>query len=171
MLASGRVAMIQDGNWALQDISKLGMEFGVGVLPVLQRPATITSSSWTGIYANTEYPEEAWELFRYLNLDEYQSGLVRVGLWGVSHTTLLTEEGIALWWDENVHPDNWLPLESDYKFNYGHVVPNVLGTLRTGSMLTNGLAEVWIGTKTAEEVLTELTPMLNETLADEQANL
>ena len=171
MLASGRVAMIQDGNWALQDISQLGIEFGVAVLPALQQPATITSSSWTGIYADSEHPQEAWELFRYLNLDEYQAGLVRVGLWGVSHTTLLTDEGVKLWWNEGVHPDNWLPLESDYKFNYGHVVPNVLGTLRTGSMLTNGLAEIWIGTKTAEEVLTELTPVLNQTLEEEQANL
>jgi hypothetical protein len=38
-------------------------------------------------------------------------------------------------------------------------------------MITNGLAEVWIGTRTAEDVLTELTPQLNQTLADEQANL
>jgi multiple sugar transport system substrate-binding protein len=171
MLASGRVAMIQDGNWALQDISKLDMEFGVAVLPILQQPGTITGSSWTGIYSQTQFPEQSWELFRYLNLDAYQSGLVRSGLWGVSHTTLLTPEGIDLWWDEAVHPENWLPLENDYKFNYGHVVPNVLGTLRTGVMLTNGLAEVWIGTRTAEDVLKELNPQLNATLAEEQANL
>jgi multiple sugar transport system substrate-binding protein len=171
MLASGRVAMIQDGNWALQDISKMDMDFGVGVLPVLQQPATITGSSWTGVYSQTQHPEEAWQLFRYLNMDDYQAGLVRVGLWGVSHTTLLTPDGVKKWWDPAVHPENWLPLESDYKFNYGHVYPNVLGTLRAGADLTNGLAEVWIGARTAEEVLTELVPRLNATLADEQANL
>ncbi len=171
MMASGRVAIIQDGNWALQDISKLDMDFGVAVLPALQQPASITSSSWTGVYSQTEHPDEAWQLFRYLNLDDYQAGLIRVGLWGVSHRTLLTPEGVEKWWDPEVHPDNWLPLETDFKLNYGHVVPNVLGTLRTGSMITNGLAEVWIGTRTAEEVLTELTPQLNETLATEQANL
>jgi ABC-type glycerol-3-phosphate transport system substrate-binding protein len=141
------------------------------VLPALQQPGTITSSSWTGIYSQTEHPEESWELFRYLNLDDYQAGLIHIGLWGVSHTTLLTPEGVEQWWNPEVHPDNWLPLEADYKFNYGHVIPNVLGTLRTGSMITNGLAEVWIGTRTAEDVLTELTPQLNQTLADEQANL
>lgn len=171
MLASGRVAIIQDGNWALQDISQLGMDFGVAVLPALKEPASITSSSMTGIYSQTENPEAAWELFRYLNLDEYQAGLIRSGLWGVSHRTLLTPEGIDKWWNPSVHPENWLPLESEYKFNYGHVIPNVLGTLRTGSMLGNGLAEVWIGRRTAQDVLTELTPQLNATLAEEQANL
>ena len=35
-MASGRVAMLCDGSWALQDISKLGIEFGCGVLPVLK---------------------------------------------------------------------------------------------------------------------------------------
>ncbi len=171
MLASGRVAIIQDGNWALQDIAKMDMDFGVAVLPMLQEPATFTSSSWTGVYSQTQHPDEAWKLFRYLNLDDYQVGLIRVGLWGVSHTTLLTPEGVDKWWNPEVHPDNWLPLEADYKFNYGHVYPNVLGTLRAGTDLTNSLAEIWIGTRTAEDVLTELVPRLNATLAEEQAKL
>lgn len=171
MLSSGRVAMILDGNWALQDISKMGFDFGVGVLPVLQQPGTITGSSWTGIYADTAHPQESWELFRYLNLDDYQAGLVRVGLWGVSHRTLLTEEGVQKWWDPAVHPENWLPLETDYKLNYGHVVPNVVGTLRTAPMITQALADVWIGNRTAEDVLTELTPQLNATLEEEQAKV
>lgn len=169
MLASGNVAMIQDGNWALQDLSKMGFEFGVAVLPKLQQPATVTGSSWTGVYGETRYPDESWQLLAYLNSDDYQVGLVKAGLWGVSHQTLLTPEGVERWWDPAVHPENWLPLENDYKFNYGHVLPNVLGTLRTGTMLTQGLAEVWIGTRTAEEVLKELNPQLNQTLADEQA--
>jgi multiple sugar transport system substrate-binding protein len=169
MLAGGNVAMIQDGNWALQDLSKMGFEFGVAVLPTLKQPATVTGSSWTGVYADTQHPEEAWQLLAYLNSDDYQVGLVKAGLWGVSHQTLLTPEGVEKWWDPAVHPENWLPLESDYKLNYGNVLPNVLGTLRTNTMLVNGLADVWIGARTAEEVLKELTPQLNQTLADEQA--
>lgn len=171
MMATGRVAVIQDGNWALQDLSQMDMNFGVGVLPVIQQPATVTGSSWTGIYADTPYVDESWALFRYLNLDEYQAHLVRVGLWGVSHQTLLTPEGVETWWDDTVHPENWLPLEADYKLNYGYVLPNIVGTLKTAPMLEQALSEVWIGTRTAEEVLTELTPQLNETLAVEQAKI
>lgn len=169
MLASGNVAMIVDGNWALQDLAKMGFDFGVAVLPILKQPATVASSSWTGIYSQTAHPEESWKLFRYLNTDDYQVGLVKVGLWGVSHQTLLTPEGIETWFDPAVHPENWLALENDYKFNYGHVLPNILGTLKTNVMLTQGLAEVWIGARSAEEVLKELTPQLNATLADEQS--
>ncbi|MBX3002037.1 MAG: extracellular solute-binding protein [Caldilineaceae bacterium] len=171
MLATGRVAMIQDGNWALQDISKMEFDFGVGVLPMLKQPATLVGSSWTSIYASTPNVEPSWRLFQYLNLDDYQSHLVRVGLWGVSHKTLLTPEGVETWWDPAVHPDNWLPMETDYKLNYGHVHPNVVGTLRSTPMLTQALSEVWTGARAAEDVLIELTPQLNQVLAEEQAKI
>lgn len=171
MLGGGRVAMIQDGNWALQDIAKAGFEFGVGIQPMLSQPASVVGSSWTGIYAKTAHPDEAWQLFRYLNLDDYQVGLVRAGLWGVSHRTLLTPEGVEKWWDDAVHPANWLPLEADYKLNYGHVIPNVIGALKAGPMITQALGEVWIGTRTAEAVLTELNPQLNQVLAEEKARV
>jgi multiple sugar transport system substrate-binding protein len=169
MLATGRMAMILDGNWALLDLAQMGFEFGVGVLPKLQEPATVTGSSWTGVYADTAYPDEAWQLLRYLNLDEYQSHLVRVGLWGVSHQSLLTPEGIELWWDPAVHPEDWLPLEQDYKFNYGHVIPNTVGALRATTMLTQELAEVWTGARTAEDLMTDLVPRLNAALEEERA--
>lgn len=169
LLASGRVAIIMDGNWALQDIAKMGINFSVGVLPMLKEPATVTSSSWTSVYSQTAHPEEAWQLLRYLNSDEYQVGLIKVGLWGVSHQSLLTPEGVEQWWNPEVHPENWLPLETDYKLNYGRVTPNVVGAQRTLGMLNQSLAEVWIGTRTAQDVLTELTPQLNQTLAEEQA--
>ncbi|MBI1296704.1 extracellular solute-binding protein [bacterium] len=171
MLATGRVAMIQDGNWALQDISKMEFDFGVGVLPIMQQPATVVGSSWTSVYAETAHPDAAWQLFQFLNLDDYQSHLVRVGLWGVSHRTLLTEEGVKSWWDPAVHPENWLPLETDYKLNHGFVYPNVVGTLKTTPMLTQTLTEVWSGARTAEDALKELNPQLNQVLAEEQAKI
>jgi hypothetical protein len=104
-----------------------------------------------------------------LNLDEYQSHLVRVGLWGVSHQTLLTPEGIESWWDDDVHPEGWLTLEEDYKFNYGHVIPNTVGLLETTTMLTQELSQVWTGAMTAEALLTDLVPRLNQTLEEERA--
>lgn len=169
MLATGRIAMIQDGNWALLDLAQMDFDFGVGVLPKLQEPATVTGSSWTGIYADTKFPDESWQLLHYLNLDEYQAHLVRVGLWGVSHQTLLTPEGIKSWWDPDVHPEGWLTLEQDYKFNYGHVIPNTVGLLETTTMLTQELSQVWTGAMTAEALLSDLVPRLNQTLEEERA--
>jgi multiple sugar transport system substrate-binding protein len=169
MLATGRLAMIQDGNWALLDISQMEFDFGVGVLPMMQQPATVTGSSWTGIYANTQHPDESWQLLHYLNQDEYQSHLVRVGLWGVSHQSLLTDEGVESWWDDSVHPEGWLTLEQDYKFNYGHIIPNTVGLLETTTMLTQELSQVWTGAMPAEVLLTDLVPRLNQALEEERA--
>jgi multiple sugar transport system substrate-binding protein len=171
MLQTGRVAIVLDGNWALQDIAKMEFDFGVGIMPMLKEPASLVGSSWTGVWADTRFPEESWNLLHYLNTDDYQAHLVRVGLWGVSHQTLLTEEGVQKWWDPAVHPENWLPFETDYKLNYGRVIPNVVGALKTDPMITQALAEVWTGVRTAEEVLVELNPLLNQTLAEEQANV
>jgi len=137
----------------------------------MQQPATVVGSSWTSVYAETAHPDAAWQLFQFLNLDDYQSHLVRVGLWGVSHRTLLSEEGVKTWWDGAVHPENWLALETDYKLNHGFVYPNVVGTLKTTPMLTQTLTEVWSGARTAEDALKELNPQLNQVLAEEQAKI
>src|SRR5262245_41728257 len=40
MLASGRLAMVADGSWALQDIAKMGFKYGCGVLPKLKTAVT-----------------------------------------------------------------------------------------------------------------------------------
>ena len=39
-LASGKLAILSDGSWALQDIAKLGFRYGCGVLPKMKEAAT-----------------------------------------------------------------------------------------------------------------------------------
>ncbi|MEZ4666028.1 MAG: extracellular solute-binding protein [Thermomicrobiales bacterium] len=102
-LATGNVAIIIDGSWALQDISKLDFAFGCGVLPVLAEPATVMLAHCHVISADTDQPEASWSLLQYLSSNEYQLGLCQAGLWLPSHTSLLSEEGQAEWLTPDVH--------------------------------------------------------------------
>ena len=75
-LASGKVAMLTDGSWALQDISKLGFEFGCGVLPKIKTAVTEAQAHVHMIYANTEQPDAAGNSWSSCSHD-YQRGLSR----------------------------------------------------------------------------------------------
>jgi multiple sugar transport system substrate-binding protein len=152
-LATGNVAIIIDGSWALQDIAKLDFAFGAGVLPVLQEPATVMLAHCHVISSDTDQPEAAWSLLQYLSSNEYQLGLCQAGLWLPSHTSLLTEEGLGEWLTPDVHPEGYGQIASDYVYEYGHTLFYPAGYTEADQMLVAALDPVWIGDQTAQEAL------------------
>jgi multiple sugar transport system substrate-binding protein len=154
-LASGNVAIIINGSWALQDISKMDFNYGCAVLPMFQEPATVMLAHSHLISSTTEHPEEAWKLLAYLSSDEYQLGLIKAGLWLPSHTSLLTPDGIASWMTEGVHPEGYDQIASDYLANYGHNLFYPAGYTEVNSLITSALDPVWIGEQTAEQAILE----------------
>jgi len=69
----GRVAMVEDGSWALKDILA-NADFRVGVAPFPVGPvrrATLATTDGFAIPATTRHPEEAWELVKFLISHEY----------------------------------------------------------------------------------------------------
>jgi multiple sugar transport system substrate-binding protein len=63
-----KVAMIEDGSWALRDILE-GAQFRVGVAPLPAGPAgrvTLATTDGFGIFSGTRYPEQAWEFVKFL---------------------------------------------------------------------------------------------------------
>jgi len=68
-----KIAMVEDGSWALKDILD-GAKFRVGVIPFPAGPArrvTLATTDGFGIYAGTKHPEAAWELIKFLVGEEY----------------------------------------------------------------------------------------------------
>ncbi len=68
-----RLAMVEDGSWALKDILT-GAKFRVGVAPFPrgpQRRVTLATTDGFGIFAGTAYPEAAWELVKFLISKQY----------------------------------------------------------------------------------------------------
>lgn len=68
-----KVAMVEDGSWALRDIlTQAGFRIGVAPLPSGPvRRTTLATTDGFGIYAGTRHPEAAWELLRFLSGPEY----------------------------------------------------------------------------------------------------
>jgi multiple sugar transport system substrate-binding protein len=154
-LASGRVAMLCDGSWGLQDISKLGIEYGCGVLPILKTAVTEAQAHMHMISSTTEEPEAAWQLLAFLSSDEYQRGLCAAGLWLPSHTSLLTPEGLASWITPGVHPEGYEQIATDYLQNYAKNYFYPAGWAECDALIESALDPVWIGDQTAEQAIVE----------------
>jgi multiple sugar transport system substrate-binding protein len=70
---SQKIAMVEDGSWALKDILS-GATFHIGVAPFPSGPkrkVTLATTDGFGIFAGTKYPQEAWELMKFLISKEY----------------------------------------------------------------------------------------------------
>jgi multiple sugar transport system substrate-binding protein len=110
MLQTGKVAMVVDGSWALQELAQMDFPVGVAALPNFQKSTTHGQAHVHAASANTDHPEEAWKLIQFLSSEEYQIGLISEGLWMPNRRSLYTEEGIAKWYNADVHPEGFKDL-------------------------------------------------------------
>lgn len=153
LLASGKVAMLCDGSWALQDIAKLGFRYGAGVLPKLKEPRTQAAAHLHVVHKATENPEAAWQLLAYLSSDDYQLGLCKTGLWLPSHQSLLTPDGLAQWITPGVHPEGYDRIATDYLTNYAKAVYYPAGYEEATQLIESALDPAWIGEMSVQDAL------------------
>jgi multiple sugar transport system substrate-binding protein len=96
--ASGRLAMAEDGSWALNEILS-NARFRVGVAPFPAAPVRRTTSATIdgfGIYAGTRYPDAAWEFVKFLVSKEYGRALARAGLMQPARASLIEDWAVAV---------------------------------------------------------------------------
>lgn len=90
---NGRLAMVEDGSWALKDILT-NANFRVGVAPFPQGPqrrVTLATTDAFGIYAGTRYPEAAWELMKFLISKEYGLAMARANYLQPARSSLVDQ--------------------------------------------------------------------------------
>lgn len=76
---SQKVAMVEDGSWALRDILE-GVTFNLGIAPFPAGPkkkVTLATTDGFGIYAGTKHPEAAWEFMKFLVSKDYGRAMAR----------------------------------------------------------------------------------------------
>lgn len=94
-----RIAMVEDGSWALRDILDRA-QFRVDVAPFPAGPkkkVTLATTDGFAIYAGTEHPDAAWELLKFLTGKEYGRAMARDHLLQPARLSLVPE------WVEFIH--------------------------------------------------------------------
>jgi multiple sugar transport system substrate-binding protein len=88
-----RIAMVEDGSWALKDILA-GAPFRVGVAPFPAGPVrrvTLATTDGFGIYAETKHPDAAWELMKFLISQDYGRAMARANFLQPARISLVDE--------------------------------------------------------------------------------
>jgi len=168
-LQSRRYAMTMDGQWVCNDYAPVeDLDYGICQIPRFRNTKTLYSSPFGAIFADTEFPEEAWELTRFITDPINCIELFRDGLWMPTRVAYYTdEEKIALWASESrarvkgyrevlIDP---LVTNSDitgevYVKNFGEI----------GNILYPAMDQAWSGAKTVDQVMKEIMPDLQPLL-------
>jgi len=103
MLATGRVAMLVDGSWALQELAQMDFRLGVAPVPHFGMPHNTAQAHLHSISATTDHPDEAWEFLKFLSGMDYQGALVRAGLWMPNRYSMYEREAVDQWYVEDIH--------------------------------------------------------------------
>jgi multiple sugar transport system substrate-binding protein len=91
--SAGRLAMVEDGSWALKSILE-NASFRIGVAPIPAGPAgraTLSTTDGFGIYAGTRHPDEAWELVKFLVSREYALAMAEANLLQPARLSLVAD--------------------------------------------------------------------------------
>ncbi len=89
----GRLAMVEDGSWALKGILD-DSDFRIGVAPIPAGPAgrvTLSTTDGFGIYSRTRHPRESWELVKFLVSREYGLAMAEANLLQPARLSLVAE--------------------------------------------------------------------------------
>ena len=116
MLETGKVAMLCDGSWALQELAASGMNIGMAPLPSYGEVLTTGQAHLHCISSTTAHPEEAWQFLQFLSGMDYQGALCKSGLWMPNRYSMYEGEQLEGWYDESVHGDSYRPM-LDYFMN------------------------------------------------------
>lgn len=170
MMNTGRLAMAVDGSWALSWINPSTMEvpLGVGALPKMSTTATYMQAHFHAALASTPHPDESWQWIRFLATPFYTEQFMKIGLWLPSQTAQTTEEGLAAWLTEGIHPDNYRQFVSEYLPKYGVATRIPAGYVEANSnFITPAYQAISDGTPAAD-VMPEAVRQANEVIAAAQ---
>jgi len=168
-LMTKKVAMHMGGQYCLlwygDFIQKGELNLGMTVLPKMKNLVTINSGPAIVIFKDSKHIPEAKELLKYFYKTENIVNNIHQGLWMPSEEQWYTDENlISRWVDESpIHPKEYktavIPMAREY------VVPNPfykIGiTNELDAIINPALDQVWLGNKTAEEVIVnEIMPKI-----------
>ncbi|RPI32133.1 MAG: sugar ABC transporter substrate-binding protein, partial [Chloroflexota bacterium] len=125
MLQTGNLGMHISGQWSLLDYASVkDLDFGVAVLPRLEKPVTVILGSPTVIFAGTKNPDAAVRFYKFHNNPEAVDLFAR-GLWMPLQKSYYTEpDKMKFWLDNLAHPAAMRPAFTEYILSYSRPLPS-----------------------------------------------
>jgi multiple sugar transport system substrate-binding protein len=164
MLQTGKIAMLVDGSWALQELAQMKFPVGVAALPKFQEASTHGQAHVHAAWAKTKHPKEAWELLKFLSSEEYQIQLIKEGLWMPNRKSLYTEEGVAKWYNDKVHPEGFKQLVP--YFRDAKVYPFALiRQNKVNDIITEEMDKFWYSGQSVDKTVENIESRSNAELA------
>jgi multiple sugar transport system substrate-binding protein len=163
-LIAGNVAMTTNGAWnvgtCLGTAKEEGLNYGVAPLPYMKDKLTLNTSGAAVVYKDSPNPEAAMEWVKWYTQVENSWDLISTGIWMPNLEEYYTNEELTHKWVDN---PNFPPYEEykaavvDYAMAYArpaawYYVPTTDPVL---TVLYNALGDVWTGSITAEQAITE----------------
>jgi multiple sugar transport system substrate-binding protein len=160
-LTSKMVAVSLTGNWVCADFAAAGAKFDVGVLPSFGRYSGTIFCGPTVISANTKNIDLTWDFYKYAAdpehcLDFYTSGISIP----VKKAWLTDKDKLAKWTNNPQHPAGYVQGMLQPLLDGAKAVPSDTEKNFTAqeSIVKAALEPVWLGQKSAQEVLSEIKP-------------
>ena len=154
MLQTGKVAMDISGHWQILDLSQMGFDWGMGVLPYFKQPTTIICGPPLGIFTSSKHPEEAFQLFKALG-DTASNDLFANGLWMPLHVEDYTDPTrISQWLNSQpgVYPAEARSVLVDYTINHTPRQIPIYGQM-LDEAITPALSLMWAGEANAQQAM------------------
>lgn len=164
MLQTGKVAMVADGSWALQELATMGFPVGVAALPKFKDAKTHGQAHVHAASAKTAHPQEAWELLKFLSSEDYQIANVKEGLWMPNRKSLYTEEGIKKWYNEKVHPEGFKELIPYFANAEAYPFPMITQN-KVNDIITEETDKLWYSGQSVDDTLKNIETRSNVELA------
>jgi multiple sugar transport system substrate-binding protein len=168
--------MATEGQWAVGFTGDSDIDYGVGVLPYMERPVNITAGGPVGIFSQTEHPQEAAEFLLWYSNPENNWGLIEWGWWMPNTMNWFTDEALLKRWIDDAPNRARLP-GSAFRTAVADVAINTAVTVPTGwyytpytfeierMILVPALVEAANGTKTVAQIIEEVRPAMEAALA------
>lgn len=166
-LMTGKVAMHMGGQYCMlwyADYIKSGeIELGTGVIPKFK---TVNNKVWGNpvvVFANSKHPEEAKKLMKFFYDNSNLVDCINQGLWMPTEAKFYSDEAALSSWieDSGIRTKEFYGVVEMANTGYTAVENVLANTVELSSLYSGLLDQVWLGEKTAEEVVNnEIMPIL-----------
>jgi multiple sugar transport system substrate-binding protein len=161
MFETGKMAMYQSGYWGISARARVGDRFEMGCAPLPKGPAGVPGSMYEFdpicIYSNTKHPDEAFEFVKWMANQETGIRIAEVGS--------VPGARPDVWENPRLTKD---PMHNVFKKLMDEVLPfrgpgNFRG-LEVRDVFNQGVAAIWLGKGTPQELMPDITKAMQEVL-------